>query len=627
MCGICGIVAFAREREADLVQERMSSMIEALAHRGPDEIGIGRSTSAFFGATRLAIRGVTGGRQPFRDPASGIVAVCNGEIDNSNELKARLLNLGRPVEDISDTAILPNLYLELGERCVEELVGAFALAIWDPRKECLLLARDRAGERPLFYIVEKGLVRFATEIAALTTDRLLPLHPDLQALRYYLRFGSFVSPLTPFGEIRKVPPASLVLIDAEGVSVNRYWNWEITSRSKHVPVLEEFDSVFREAVRRQSEADVEYGAFLSGGIDSSLVVAVARSVRPGIRLRTYTIRFSEESYDEGHFAGQVAHELGCEHVPLWVNVKAFPECIADLIRFVGEPLADPAWVPTALLAHRASQDVKLALVGEGADELFAGYPTYIGAQAARYYAGLPDRVRGFLRNLVGILPPSDRKVTLSFLLKKFVAGAGLNGVVRHLLWTSNIPPELLKRLLKSGSIDPDMLPVWEVNLPNGIHLLDRVQRIDLETTLAEGLLTKADRASMRSALELRAPFLDHEVMEFAASLPVRERVRGVRTKVFLKRYAEKYLSKKVIHRKKSGLSVPLSGWLRGPLRDWAESRLGDARLERVGINPDAALSILGEHCARKADHARALWTVIVLDEWLRWVDSHASGIS
>jgi len=627
MCGVCGIVAFTREREADLVPERISSMIESLAHRGPDDIGIGRSTSAFFGATRLAIRGITGGRQPFRDPASGVVAVCNGEIDNSGELKAWLLDRGRPVEDKSDAAILPNLYLELGEKCVEELAGAFALAIWDPRSGCLLLARDRAGERPLFYVAEKGLVRFANEIAALATDRSLSLHPDLQALRHYLRFGSFVSPQTPFEEIRKVPPANLVRIDAEGVSVRRYWNWEITSRSKRAPVLEEFDAVFREAVRRQSEADVEYGAFLSGGIDSSLVVAVARSVRPGIRLRTYTIRFSEESYDEGDFAGQVARELGCEQVPLWVNVEAFPEGIAELIRLVGEPLADPAWVPTALLAHRAAQDVKLALVGEGADELFAGYPTYIGAQAARYYARLPDRVRGFLRSLVGILPPSDRKVTLSFLLKKFVAGVELDGVVRHLLWTSNIPPELLRRLLKSGTMDADMRPVREVRPPDGTHILDRVQRIDLETTLAEGLLTKADRAGMQSALELRAPFLDREVMEFAASLPVRERVRGIRTKVFLKRYAERYLPKKIMHRKKRGLSVPLSGWLRGPLHDWAESRLGDARLERAGIDPEAALSILGEHCARRADHARALWTVIVLDEWLRWVDSNAGGNS
>ena len=180
-------------------------MIEALAHRGPDDIGIGWSTSALFGATRLAIRGLTGGRQPFRDPASGVVAVCNGEIDNSGELKTWLLDRGRPVEDISDKAILPNLYLELGEMCVKELEGAFALAVWDPRSGCLLLARDRAGERPLFYIAEKGLVRFANEISSLATDRSLSLHLDLQALRYYLRYGSFASPQTPFEEISKVP--------------------------------------------------------------------------------------------------------------------------------------------------------------------------------------------------------------------------------------------------------------------------------------------------------------------------------------------------------------------------------------------------------------------------------------
>ena len=267
-----------------------------------------------------------------------------------------------------------------------------------------------------------------------------------------------------------------------------------------------------------------------------------------------------------------------------------------------------------MLARRAARDVRLALVGEGGDELFAGYPTYIGVRVAQFYSGLPQWLKATVRRIVDRWPPSDKKVTLSFLLKRFVAEAEQDGITRHLIWISNIPPTLLQRL-----------GISQVEWPGkpsaaGHEILDLVQLIDLETSLAEGLLTKADRASMQSAVELRAPFLDKAVMDFAATIPAEERVRGIRTKVFLKRYAERYLPRKIVHRKKQGLSVPLSLWLRGPLRDWAESRLSDPRLAGVGLQPAALKEIFYEHCARKVDHARALWTVIVLDEWLRWAE-------
>jgi asparagine synthase (glutamine-hydrolysing) len=634
MCGVCGLAALTPAAEVRLDEGAIQPMIEALTHRGPDDLGTDRGPSAILGATRLAIRGLAGGKQPFKDEETGVVAVCNGEIDNSRELKEWLARRGRPVSDATDVVVILGLYLELGERCVDELCGAFALAIWDPRSRSLLLARDRAGERPLFYHIEDGLVRFATEIAALAQDQAPGLTPDLPAIARFLRFGSFVSPQTPFREIRKVAPAEVVVVDPSGVRHRKYWRWQITAQPKKRGVIEDFDRVFREAVRRQSDIEVEYGVFLSGGIDSSLVAAVARSVRPEARLRAYTLRFSEGSYDEGDYASLVARKLGCEQVPVWVSAEDLPAGIAELVRMVGEPLADPAWVPTALLARRAAEDVKLALVGEGADELFAGYPTYIGARAAQVYAGLPGWIKRPVRRAVDLWPPSDKKVTLSFLLKRFTAAAEYDGITRHLLWTSNIQPELLRG---SGVVFDE--EAARGDLPGGAadggapgkaaasagageaesgEILDLVQRIDLETSLAEGLLTKADRASMRSAVELRAPFLDRAVMEFAATLPVADRVRGVQTKVFLKRYAERYLPREIIHRRKRGLSVPLSRWLREPLRDWAESRLGDPLLSRAGIDPAWALEIFRRHCAREADYARALWSVIVLDEWLRW---------
>ena len=586
-------------------------MLQALVHRGPDDVGSHASATAVLGATRLAIRGLAGGQQPLVDAATGVVAVCNGEIDNHAELRAFLRERGRAVAQQTDIAVIPGLYLELGERFVERLVGAFAIAVWDPRSSRLLLARDRAGERPLFYAVGEREARFATEIAALAAEPAQPLSADPAALRGFLRFGFFAAPSSPFAEVRKVAPAETVTVDAAGVRRRRYWRWGVVSAEKRSPDAERFDAIFREAVRRQSEVDVRYGAFLSGGIDSSLVAAVASRVRPDYPLKAFTLRFEETSFDEGTFAERIARQLGIPAEAVWVRPDAFPGMLAELIAHAGEPLADPAWVPTAMLSRRAAEEVKVALVGEGGDELFGGYPTYLGAQLAQRYARLPVPVRAMCRRLVEAWPPSDTKVSISFLLKKFVAAAERDGLRRHMDWTSNIGPDLLARL----GVD-EAGAAWEDQA--GASLLDVVQRRDLETSLAEGLLTKADRASMHSALELRAPFLDQAVLEFAATIPERDRVRGVTTKVFLKRYASRYLPGGIVHRRKRGLSVPLSRWLREPLRDWAEQRLGSGRLAVAGVEQRSALALFQEHLSRRADHARALWTLIVLSEWLDW---------
>jgi len=274
-------------------------------------------------------------------------------------------------------------------------------------------------------------------------------------------------------------------------------------------------------------------------------------------------------------------------------------------------VADQSWIPTALLARRAAKDVKLALVGEGADELFGGYPSYLGAGVGAYYGRIPAPLRAVLARLVKAWPPSDRKVTLSFLLKRFVEGWHLDGVSRHALWTANMSPALLERL---GVADP----VSRMAERAHADLVGAVQTFDFETTLAEGLLTEKDRGSMSSALELRSPFLDRAVLDFASSLPAGERVRGLTTKVFLKRYAGRYLPEGVVRRKKRGLSVPFNRWLREPLYDWASARLGAGFLDEVGIRSRVALALLEEHRAGQVDHARALWTLIVLTEWLEW---------
>ena len=613
MCGICGYVAFPKLTSSEAAQVRVKAMLASLSHRGPDANYQMDTESEVLGVTRLAIRGL-GERlsQPIVDSESGVIAVCNGEIDNHHELSRWLAERGRPVKHKTDIAVIPGLYLELGEAFASRLVGAFAIAVWDPRYSRLILVRDRAGERPLFYTRTQKEIIFATEIAALVDHSCLHVNLDQEALRKYLQFGIFPSPDTPFGEIRKVAPGELIQFDKTVMCRKSYWRWQITETAKQPPSLDAFDHTFRSAIARQSDVDVDFGVFLSGGIDSSLVSAVVRSLHPTRTLKAYTLRFEEESFDEGRFAAVVAKELRMELVAVLVKPDEVRDGLKSLIRMVGEPLADPAWVPTNLLAQRAAQETKMALVGEGADELFGGYPTYIGALIAERFVQLPNWLRVTIRRVVEALPPSEKKVTISSLLKRFVQGASWNGMTRHRLWVSNITPALLRRL---GVAPTDI----DSNEAGGGDLMDRAQQWDLETLLAEGLLTKADRASMSSALELRAPFLDEAVMEFAKSLPIEDRVSGFKTKVFLKRYARRYLPDNIVNRRKRGLSVPISSWLRGPLKEWATTTLEKGHLERVGIHTSVAMELLFEHCRREADHARAIWTLLVLGEWLDWV--------
>jgi len=613
MCGICGYVAFPKLPCSEVAHARVKAMLGSLAHRGPDATSQLDTESAVFGLTRLAIRGVTERlSQPIADPKSGVIAVCNGEIDNHRELSRWLAERGRPVQCKTDIAVIPGLYLEDGESFAKRLNGAFAIAVWDPRYSLLTLVRDRAGERPLFYARHQKEIIFATEIAALVGDGRVRFSLDQEALQKYLQFGIFPSPGTPFSEIRKVAPGELVQFDKAGMHQRSFWRWQITKTAKQPPSLDMFDQTFRSAIGRQTDVDVDFGVFLSGGIDSSLVSAVARSLYPKRPLKAYTLRFDEQSFDEGSFAEVVAKHFKMELVTVRVKPNDVRHGLKSLIRTVGEPLADPAWVPTNLLAQRAAQGTKMALVGEGADELFGGYPTYVGARMAERFVQLPNWVRFGIQRVVEALPLSEKKVTISFLLKRFMQGAGYNDMTRHRLWVSNITPALLHRL----GVRPTQ---FESRDTGGGNLLDRAQQWDLETLLAEGLLTKADRASMSSALELRAPFLDQAVMEFAKSLRVEDRVRGFKTKVFLKRYARRYLPKNIVNRRKRGLSVPISSWLRGPLKEWAISTLRKGHLEQVGVRTSAAMELLSEHCRHEADHARAIWTLLVLGEWLDWV--------
>lgn len=591
-------------------------MLQAMAHRGPHGDAFVARPNLAMATNRLAIRGVERHQPPLLTYEAGVILACNGEIDNHRELRRALAEAGHDIVHSTDVAVLAPLYLEKGLSFLQHVEGVFALALWDERHQRLILARDRAGERHLYYAVIGQDVYFASELAALVKVCKPDVQLDAAGVANYLRSGYCAAPHTPLQHIYKVCPGEMVVVEPTGIRHVRYWDFP-HDKPAPVPATSSFDPIFREAVRRQSDIDVDYGVLLSGGIDSALMTAVARSVRPEKKLTAYCIRFAEASFDEGQHASQLAHDLGCDFVQVKVSAEDFPGMLHRLVENTGEPLADPAWIPLSLVTQRASQDVRVLLAGEGADELFGGYPTYLGARWASVYANLPSPVKTLCQRLIEGLPTSDKKVTLSFLLKRFIRGQELDGLARHLLWTASIPPAWLSRL-------GVQLPV-DHTAHDPSRLIDAIQRYDFGHSLPDALMAKADRGGMLHGVEIRAPFLDRTVIEFAAALPVEARVKGLTTKVFLKQYARHYLPKSVITRRKRGLSVPLASWLRGPLQAWARDHLRNDALAEAGIDTRAAMDLFAEHQARGADHARAIWTLVVLSEWLQWLRKERSA--
>lgn len=616
MCGICGLLNRDATHPIPHLAQKARTMLEAMTHRGPHGDAFASRPNLAIASNRLAIRGVDQHQPPLIEHEAGIIIACNGEIDNHRELRRELAEAGHDITLSTDVAVIAPLYLEKGLAFLEHLQGVFALALWDARHQRLILARDRAGERHLYYTASEHEVRFASELASLLSTQDTALQIDKPGLAQYMRSGYCPAPSSPLKDVYKVRPGEMIIVEPSGIQHRRFWNFPTGKTTTPAPTTQAFDKIFRHAVTRQSDIDVDYGVLLSGGIDSALMTAVARSVRPDKKLTAYCIRFDEASFDEGQYAAQLAHQLGCDFVPVNVDAADFPGMLHDLIDATGEPLADPAWIPLSLVTKRASQDVRVLLAGEGADELFGGYPTYLGARWASRYQHLPKAVRTLSERLIEGFPTSDKKVTLSFLLKRFIRGQNLDGLARHLLWLSNISPEWQRRL--------GVEPPTDDTRHDSSALIDTIQRYDFGHSLPDALMAKADRGGMLHGVEIRAPFLDQSVIEFAATLPLQARVKGLTTKVFLKRYALDYVPKSVVTRRKRGLSVPLAAWLREPLRDWAESQLSNTALARAGIDTRAAMALFAEHQARTSDHARAIWTLIVLSEWLQWLDRRAN---
>jgi asparagine synthase (glutamine-hydrolysing) len=610
MCGIYGMVA-AERGVALRHPEVLDFMGEALRHRGPDGRAVLTHPGAVIGTERLRIIDLhERADQPFSAPGGQVWLEANGEIYNAPELSKRYPDY--PFRSGSDVeAILP-LYLEHGAKAVEMLDGMFALAVWDQRTRVLLLARDRAGEKPLFYAKVGGEVLFSSELQCLLRHPDLARDLDDVAVAEYLRLGYVPEPRTMFRSIRRVPAGTLMRFTDEGTETVRYWDPEAIDIEPRRPgdAVRELQALVERAVEKQVMSDVPVGVFISGGLDSSILATLASQTIGVDRVHTFSAQFTEASYDESGDAAVLAQRMRTKHVPVLTSEETLREALEQVVNGVAEPIADPAILPTFLLARTARQHVKVILSGEGADELFGGYPTYLGHKVAPLYDSLPGFVRAALRRAVQSVPSSGKKVTLEFLLKRFVSDAEKPWVDRHLAWFgTGLAPEAAARI--PGEL-PELLGLGGHRDP-----LTGAMLLDYRSYLRDNLLVKVDRATMLSSVEARAPFLDRYVSAFALSLPPELRVRRFETKWVLKKAAEKWLPKDVIYRRKRGLSVPIASWINHGLRGEVDRLLAPARLrDEALVNEPYVTRLLNEHRSGRANHAKALWAVIILQYWL-----------
>ncbi|MCP4658725.1 MAG: asparagine synthase (glutamine-hydrolyzing) [bacterium] len=618
MCGIYGMVAL--DGEALHCPELLEPMSRSLHHRGPDGRGVVRDRRAAMGTERLRIVDLREqADQPFADPRSRCWLVCNGEIYNAAELRRRYPDY--PYRSHSDVETILPLYLDKGAEGLSELDGMFGLALWDLTEETLILARDRAGEKPLFYRRVGGELWFASEVQALLVGPGISRELDDTAIFQFLALGYVLEPRTAFREIRKVGAGTIVRHTSHGADVSHYW--DPGAGTEDSGDLRESTArlaeLLRAAVRKQAAAEVPVGIFVSGGMDSSLLTVLAAQEDRTLPLHTYAARFSEPSYDESQWATECARRSGTVHHEVVIDEHSMLQALEAVTDNLAEPLADPAILPTYLLARQAREDVKVVLSGEGADELFGGYPTYLGHKLIPCLEAVPP-LRRLLHSLADRLPASRGKVTFEFLLKRFLADADKPLIERHLSWFGTGAEGMLAANGQPtrGMEELAMTPLQ----PNGAG---NAMLLDYRTYLRDNLLVKVDRATMLNSVEARAPFLDRDLSAFSLALPEHLKVRGLTTKWLLKKVAREWLPKPVVHRRKRGLSVPVASWIDAGLRSEVDRLLAAERLRRQELlDPEPVQLLLSEHRSGKVNHARALWALVVFQYWLeRWAPERA----
>jgi asparagine synthase (glutamine-hydrolysing) len=586
-------------------------MSAKLVHRGPDSAGEYSDGPVALAARRLSIIDLETGDQPIANEDGTLHVVQNGELYNYRELRHELERAGHAFRTHGDTEVLLHLYEQYGEGFAERLRGMFAVAIWDAPRRRLVLARDRFGIKPLYYRHAAEELAFASELRALPRGEV-----DLDALDAFLAFNAVPGPLTIFRETRKLPAGHLLLWEDGRVRLERFARPAPVAAGdvrddEEAELVEELRSRIRDSVRAHLVSDVPVGVLLSGGVDSALLAALAAE-ESGEPLRTFSIGFEERSFDELAGARLVAERYGTRHRELVLRPDA-ALLLPALAEAFDEPFADSSALPTYLVSELAANDVKVALSGEGGDELFGGYYTYAADLLAERVGGLAR----LARPLVERLPTSTAKASFDYRAKRFVRAAHLPPLERHHGWKEIFSPAGRAELTgRSSSFDPVDLLRARYDETRGADELARLQDVDLGIYLVDDLLVKTDRASMAHSLEARVPYLDTVVANLALALPTRHKVRGLSKKVLLRKAAEPLLPREIVHGKKRGFSIPAAGWLRGELEPFARETLSAENLRRQGFfEPHVVRRLLDDHVAGREDLSRQLWGLLAFTLW------------
>lgn len=612
MCGICGIIDFQGQPSVGTVE----AMTRAMAHRGPDAGGVHQFASCVLGHRRLSILDLSdSANQPMISRDGMTALVFNGEIYNFQELRKSLEDRGHRFRTRSDTEVILELYLDRQESLFDEINGMFSLAIWDEREGKLTLARDRVGKKPLYYSLKGSRLCFSSELFSLLQDPEIPRDLSEQALFEYLLYDFIPGPHTIFSAVRKLPAAHVAVFSRDGLTIRRYWDLPSPEDvTDDAPGKQDLEELLSRAVTMRLVSDVPLGSFLSGGIDSTLVTSLMRQGTSG-RVKTFSISFPGTSHDESHWASLAANSLKTEHRehPVEYDIQAiFPA----LVRHFGEPFGDSSAIPTWHLCRQTRKHVTVALSGDGGDELFGGYERYLARRFQMVYDVLPSALRErIIEPLIGHLPETTDYygTSLSKKLKLFVQAAA-----RMREDPLAVVPRTFSRTqvgeLTGMDYHADADPVLAIAREwSGLDPVSHMMRTDIQTYMAEDILTKVDRMSMAHSLEVRSPLLDYRVVELACRLPRSMKIRGITTKHILRQVARGHVPEPILKRSKYGFQVPLGQWFKNDLRAWTEERLMDS--SHTYFKRPFVESLWNEHLAGRADHTHRIWLLLFFNEW------------
>jgi len=628
MCGIAGVWSLDGLGARMAVKIKLAEMAAMIAHRGPDDQGVWTDGAVGLGHARLAVIDLSeSAAQPMADHTGSVYLSYNGEVYNYRELRGELAELGHQFRTTSDTEVIIEGYKRWGTDVLQHLRGMFALALWDSKTRQLMLARDRLGQKPLYYCWYHGLLLFASEIKALLSWPGIDRTPDMAAINQYLTFQYVPTPHTAFDGIHMLAPATSMIVNGKGESeMVRYWSLPHPETARQRPVAElknELRHRLDEAVALRLVSDVPVGAFLSGGIDSASVVAsMARASAPPVK--TFTIGFNEPSFDERNYARMVSERYGTDHHELVVRPNAV-DILPKLVWHYGQPFADSSAVPTYYLAEFARQHVTVALNGDGGDESFLGYPRYTGAMLGSGIDLIPKPLRQFLRTLGRNLPVEASKIRGLRYLRRFLSVADASDVERYVSWITFFSQDQ-KSSLYTGAFRDHLADTCLAELDSrfggNAPVAARAAWADIHSYLPDDLLVKVDVATMAHGLEARSPFLDHKFMEFAVSIPANQKMSMTRTKTLLKSAMADRLPTELLHRPKMGFGVPIDRWIRNELREMCYDVLLSSTARGRGMfRQEAVLKLLDDHNSGRHANQYRIWALLCLELWFgMWID-------